>query len=47
MFMKKKIFSVMLVAALAISTLAGCNNKSDKGTENQKQTEVTEATETA
>lgn len=45
--MKKKIFSVMLVAALAISTLAGCNNKSDKGTENQKQTEVTEATETA
>ena len=37
----------MLVAALAISTLAGCNNKSDKGTENQKQTEVTEATETA
>ena len=45
--MKKKIFSVLLVPALAISTLAGCNNKSDKGTENQKQTEVTEATETA
>ncbi len=40
--MKKKIFSVMLVAALAASLLAGCGKNKDT---NKKQTEVTEATE--
>lgn len=40
--MKKKLFSVMLVAALAASLLAGCGKNKDT---NKKQTEVTEATE--
>lgn len=40
--MKKKLFSVLLVAALATSLLAGCGKSKDT---DKKQTEVTEATE--
>ena len=40
--MKKKLFSVLLVAALAASLLAGCGKNKDT---DKRQTEVTEATE--
>ena len=40
--MKKKLFSVLLVAALATSLLVGCGKNKDA---DKKQTEVTEATE--
>ena len=46
--MKKKLFSVMLVAALATSLLAGCgkNKKTDvDNTETQSVVESTQSTE--
>ena len=42
--MKKKLFSVLLVTALATSLLAGCGKNKDT---DKKQTEVTESTESA
>ena len=45
--MKKKLVSALLVAAMAISTLAGCGSSSTETTTDAETTEATDTTEAA